>query len=173
MTEMQHLRRYLEKNTESQAFQACSWLESLRASRPTQTAPSAAATSHSHLTAGCTHTPCGRVIASSLRLSHTAAALWSLRSSHQSNAKAAAKQVAEGDSDALRERSEHLRDLRFLTNKDRDALNLLPPNTSKSKSQTLTLHGNSSEKTPKHKKPIPQNEPRAHPDGQYLMSNHS
>ncbi|MBQ4597717.1 MAG: hypothetical protein IJB12_04895, partial [Methanocorpusculum sp.] len=118
-------------------------------------------------------TPCSRVIASSLRLSHTAAALWSLRSSHQSNAKAAAKQVAEGDSDALRERSEHLRDLRFLTNKDRDALNLLPPNTSKSKSQTLTLHGNSSEKTPKHKTPNPQNEPRAHPDGQYLMSNHS
>ena len=86
MTEMQHLQRYLEKNTESQAFQACSWLESLRASLPTQTTPSAAATSRSRLTAGCTHTPCGRVIASSLRLSHTAAALWSLRSSHQSNA---------------------------------------------------------------------------------------
>ena len=101
---MQPLRRYLEKNTESQAFQACSWLESLRASRPTQTAPSAAATSRSRLTAGCTHTPCDRVIASSLRLSHTAAALWSLRSSHQSNAKAAAGAAREpwrSESDAL------------------------------------------------------------------------
>ena len=104
MTEMQHLRCYLEKNTESQAFQACSWLESLRASRPTQTAPSAAATSRSRLTAGCTHTPCSRVIASSLRLSHTAAALWSLRSAHQSNAKAAAGAAREpwrSESDAL------------------------------------------------------------------------
>ena len=37
-------------------------------------------TSRSRLTAGCTHTPCGRVTASSLRLSHPAAALWSLQS---------------------------------------------------------------------------------------------
>ena len=48
-------------------------------SRPTQTLPSVAATSRSRLTASCAHTPCGRVIASSLRLSHAAAALWSLK----------------------------------------------------------------------------------------------
>ena len=165
MTEMQHLQRYLEKNTESQAFQACSWLESLRASRPTQTTPLAAATSRSRLTAGCTHTPCCRVIASSLRLSHTAAALWSLRQSHQSNAKAAAGAAREpwrSESDALlRAERPRLCGLCSFPSKDSGKL------------QTLTLHGNSSEKTPKHKTPNPQNEPRAHPDGQYLMSNHS
>ena len=188
MTEMQHLRRYLEKNTESQAFQACSWLESLRTSRPTQTAPSAAATSRSRLTAGCTHTPCGRVIASSLRLSHTAAALWSLRSSHQSNAQSRLREqlASLGEARATRCCGRNARvcvvcvlfQVRTVENcrqfpriRMRGLRSF--PSKDKSKSQTLTLHGDSSEKTPKHKTPNPQNEPRAHPDGQYLMSNHS
>ena len=54
----------------------CPYLER---TQTTQTRATPAATSRSRLTAGCAHTPCGRVIASSLRLSHAAAALWSLR----------------------------------------------------------------------------------------------
>jgi len=67
----------------SHVFQPCSRLEQAlvllmarACSRPTQTRLRRSDQSLSPA-ASCTHTPCGRVTASSLRLSHPAAALWS------------------------------------------------------------------------------------------------